>query len=456
MNFDDAVEHDLAVDDVDAGVHHHRVADRNLGQHHRKPVKEPGQNPDFAPLAGGLGAVENLGQEGVAHPGQAKGRDQGIPLAAELVSLPPVLGGHHRVGQHRFGEPGVPGAQVRHQAGGVIVLTEVIHGPGESIPLPPMAPGKRVTDPLQWGYSLSNVFELLSGCLEAIETKTVLEIGSYKGELTVELLEWAQTRGVKVAGVDPLPPDELEALAKAHPELELLRQTGQEVLREREFDDAIIIDGDHNYYTLSEELKIIGERAPGAGMPLLMFHDVCWPHARRDTYYEPDRIPEDQRQPLVHNEGIAPGIKGTAEWGLPFVWAAAEEGGEKNGTMTAIEDFLAERPGIQLAVVPAFFGFGVMWHRDAPWAGAVERVIAPYDRHPVLERMEGNRVEHLVAGQARARQLVKLEEKVAKQEDLLRRLLGSSAFTAAEKLSGLKQRGKPLFTREEVQSLLDE
>jgi len=319
-----------------------------------------------------------------------------------------------------------------------------------------MAPGKRVTDPLQWGYSLSNVFELLSGCLEAIDAKTVLEIGSYKGELTVELLEWAGLRGVKVAGVDPLPPDELEALASAHPELELLREIGAEVLAEREFDDAIIIDGDHNYYTLSEELRIIGERAPGAEMPLLMFHDVCWPHARRDTYYAPERIPEEHRQPLVHDEGIAPGIKGTAEWGLPFVWAAAEEGGPKNGTMTAIEDFLADKPGIQLAVVPAFFGFGVMWHRESPWATAVERVIAPYDRNPVLERLEGNRVEHLVAGQARARQLIKLEEKVAKQEDLLRRLLGSSAFTAAEKLSALKQRGEPLFTRAEVQALLDD
>lgn len=319
-----------------------------------------------------------------------------------------------------------------------------------------MAPGKRVTDPLQWGYSLSNVFELLSGCLEAIDAKTVLEIGSFKGELTVELLEWAESRGVKIAGVDPLPPDELEALAASRPELELLRVVGAEVLRERDFDDAIIIDGDHNYYTLSEELKIIGERAPGAEMPLLMFHDVCWPHARRDTYYAPERIPEDQRQPLAHNEGIAPGVKGTAEWGLPFIWAAAQEGGPGNGTMTAIEDFMADRPGIELAVVPAFFGFGVMWHRDAPWATDVARVIGPYDRHPVLERMEGNRVEHLVAGQGRARQLIELEEKLAKQEDLLRRLLGSNAFTVAEKLSALKQRGEPLFTRAEVQALLDE
>ncbi len=319
-----------------------------------------------------------------------------------------------------------------------------------------MAPGNRVTDPLQWGYSLSNVFELLAACLEAIKAETVLEIGSFKGELTVDLLEWANERSVKIAGVDPLPPDELEALAKAHPELELLRQTGQEVLRERDFDDAIIIDGDHNYYTLGEELKIIGERAPGADMPLLMFHDVCWPHARRDTYYAPERIPEEHRQPLAHNEGIAPGVKGTAEWGLPFIWAAAEEGGPGNGTMTAIEDFMGENPGLELVVVPAFFGFGVMWHRDSPWADRVAGVIKPWDRHPVLERLEGNRVEHLVAGQGRARQLIELEERLARQDDLLRRLLGSSAFTVAEKLSAVKQRGKPLFTRAEIQALLDE
>ena len=319
-----------------------------------------------------------------------------------------------------------------------------------------MAPGNRVTDPLQWGYSLSNVFELLAACLEAIKAETVLEIGSFKGELTVELLDWANERSVKIAGVDPLPPDELEALAKAHPELELLRQTGQEVLRERDFDDAIIIDGDHNYYTLGEELKIIGERAPGADMPLLMFHDVCWPHARRDTYYAPERIPEEHRQPLAHNEGIAPGVKGTAEWGLPFIWAAAEEGGPGNGTMTAIEDFMGENPGLELVVVPAFFGFGVMWHRESPWADRVAGVIKPWDRHPVLERLEGNRVEHLVAGQGRARQLIELEERLARQDDLLRRLLGSSAFTVAEKLSAVKQRGKPLFTRAEIQALLDE
>ena len=53
-----------------------------------------------------------------------------------------------------------------------------------------------------------------------------------------------------------------------------------------------MIDGDHNYYTVSEELRLIGERAPGSELPLLLFHDVRWPHGRRDDYFDVAQIPE--------------------------------------------------------------------------------------------------------------------------------------------------------------------
>ena len=61
----------------------------------------------------------------------------------------------------------------------------------------------------------------------------------------------------------------------------------------------VIIDGDHNYFTVSEELRLIAERAAGAALPLLLFHDVGWPHARRDDYYAAERIPEADRRPLA-------------------------------------------------------------------------------------------------------------------------------------------------------------
>ena len=52
-----------------------------------------------------------------------------------------------------------------------------------------------------------------------------------------------------------------------------------------------MIDGDHNYFTVREELRLIGERAQGAALPLLLFHDVGWPHGRRDDYFDAGAIP---------------------------------------------------------------------------------------------------------------------------------------------------------------------
>ena len=215
-----------------------------------------------------------------------------------------------------------------------------------------------------------------------------------------------------------------------------------------------MIDGDHNYFTLSEELRLIGEAAGERPLPLLLFHDVCWPHARRDTYYAPERIPEDQRQPLGHNVGLSPREPGTDPRGLPFIWAAEREGGPKNGTLTAIEDFLGPRESTRLAVVPAFFGFGIIWSQTSPWADAVAEVVAPFDRNPVVQRLESHRVDHLVAGQARALEIGELREQSARQRELLGRLRASSAFAVAEKLSGLRQRGAPAFSREEIDRVL--
>jgi hypothetical protein len=319
------------------------------------------------------------------------------------------------------------------------------------------ADGNAVTDPMQLGYSLANVRELLIACLEAAEVRSVLEIGSYEGELTEFLLDWAADREVVVAGLDPLPPEKLRELAARRPELELIERTSHDHLEQLDaLPDAIVIDGDHNYHTLSEELRLIAEKAGGGGaFPLLLFHDVLWPHARRDTYYAPERIPDDSRQPLGHNVGLVPGNPDTNPLGLPFIWAALREGGDRNGTLTAIEDFLAEHDGLRFAILPAFFGFGAMWPHDASWAGAVDAAIGPFDRNPVLERLERNRVEHVVAGQARARELVALRERQGRLEDLLRRIEGSSSFAIAERLSALRHSGKPLFSREELREALD-
>src|SRR5262249_15595075 len=173
----------------------------------------------------------------------------------------------------------------------------------------------------------------------------------------VELLAWAKRTGAEVATVDPEPPKELLARSREHPELVLHQKTSHEVLASLDgVPDAVIIDGDHNYFTLSEELRLIAELAGDASLPLLVFHDVGWPHARRDTYYDADRIPEDKRPPIGKDVGVVPGNPGVDPLGIPYPWAALREGGPRNGVLTAVEDFMKSRDGLRLAVVPAFFG----------------------------------------------------------------------------------------------------
>ena len=251
-------------------------------------------------------------------------------------------------------------------------------------------------------YSLANLREILFPCLEAVGARLVLEIGAYRGELTRELLDWAAARDARITAVDPDPQAELVELGEQHPELELVSETSHEALRHLSLPGAVIIDGDHNYYTLSEELRLISERAPGADLPLLMFHDVGWPHARRDTYSAPERIPEEHRQPLARDIALVPWEAGVAAGGLPFDWAAEMEGGPRNGVLTALEDFVGEGRDLRLAVVPAFFGFGVLWHEGAPWANAVASIVEPWDRNPLLERLEANRVAQLAGRHALA------------------------------------------------------
>jgi hypothetical protein len=311
------------------------------------------------------------------------------------------------------------------------------------------------TDPDENAASLSNLAEVLFGCLDAIGAKTVVEIGAFHGKSTNEMLAWAERAGAKVIAVDPEPQPDLREIASAHPELELMEATSHDALPGLPDADAIIIDGDHNYYTLSEELRLIWERSPDAELPLLMLHDIGWPLARRDGYYAPERIPEEHRQPLARNTYLAPEEPGTLEEGMPFACVAAREGGPRNGILTAIEDFLAGHPELEFAKVPAFFGFGVVWHPGAPWAADVAMAVGPWDKNPVLERMEANRVLHMVERYKMTRRLARAVDRGEQADEVLRALQGSRALGVAEQISRLHGRGRPAFTREQVRRALD-
>ncbi len=303
--------------------------------------------------------------------------------------------------------------------------------------------------------------EVMLPCLDAVGARSVLEIGAYAGDLTRVLVEWAAHTGASIGAIDPSPQEQLVELADEHEGLELIRETSLDALPHLAPTDVVIIDGDHNYYTVREELRLIGERAPGSDLPLLLFHDVCWPHGRRDDYFDQSQIPAEYRQPMAGEyAGIFPEDPGTREDGLPYPRSARHEGGETNGVLTAVEDFVGEREELRLVVVPAFFGFGAVWHREAPWSQAVAEILAPWDRNTLVGRLEANRVLHVAGEHALRTALWKAQERQARQEAVLRRMLGSSAFGIAERLSRLRTRAgvapaQSAVSRDEIRRALD-
>ena len=312
------------------------------------------------------------------------------------------------------------------------------------------------TDPARWGHSLGNVGEVLFACLDAAAPRSLVEIGAYAGDVTGMLVTWAAQAPVqRVVSIDPEPQPALVKLAAEHPELELVRRTSVDALPELAPADAYIVDGDHNYYTVSEELRLIDAAAPDR-LPLLLCHDVCWPHARRDSYYTPDAIPAEDRQPMAEGGQLFPGVSSVHDGGLVYKWPAAHEGGPRNGVLTAIEDFVAGRNEIRLAIIPAFFGLGILWARDAPYAEALEKIVCPLDRNPVLERLEANRVLHLATVQREYARAERYAESGARKDAVLRKLVQSGTFAVAVAVSRLRQRGEPAFSKDEIRRLLPE
>jgi hypothetical protein len=301
--------------------------------------------------------------------------------------------------------------------------------------------GSRST-PEHWDFTLLPFAGIIRGLLDAVGARSVVEVGADRGEFTAELLGWAAGADARVTAVDPEPAPELVELTHGRPELTLVRRPSPEALEDLDGADAVILDGDHNHYTVSEELRLLSRRFPAT---LILLHDVGWPHARRDTYYAPERIPEEHRQPLARDALVAPGQAGLASVGIGFPWAAEREGGPGNGVLTAVEDHLSGPAGRRLAIVPAFFGLGVLWPEDAPWAAAVAEIVDPWDGSPMLERLEEVRVASIVDA-----------TRLNRQEELLRAMLNSGSFAVAERISRLRRSGAKPLSRERIRRALSE
>jgi cephalosporin hydroxylase len=248
--------------------------------------------------------------------------------------------------------------------------------------------------------------DIVAPVIDALGARRVIEIGALRGETTKRMLERLGPQ-CELHVIDPEPQFDPAEHERAFPGRYHFHQgTSHDVLPALPPADAVLVDGDHNWYTVYHELRMLADTARRAGVPLpvLVLHDVGWPYGRRDLYYEPDRIPAEFRQEYLR-AGMRPG-ESKLVWfgGLNRHMAnARHEGGPRNGVMTAVDDFVAEHPQpLRVVVLPIFFGLGVVAEN------------AVVEAHPALAAF----LDHLESPEG-GRFLLELGERIRLDEAML-------------------------------------
>jgi len=200
--------------------------------------------------------------------------------------------------------------------------------------------------------------------IELVKPSRIMEIGADWGWNTRKILDYCKTSGCHADIVDPAPRAELHAvLAEFGSEYSYHPLKSVQAIPQLLTPDIALIDGDHNWYTVFKELSLMFARASetDALPPICIMHDVGWPYARRDMYYNPNDVPQAQRHAYAYR-GMLPGIAELREDGMNGFHAnALTEGGPHNGVMTAIEDFIASSSvDIKLYTLPYFNGLGFL------------------------------------------------------------------------------------------------
>jgi cephalosporin hydroxylase len=241
--------------------------------------------------------------------------------------------------------------------------------------------------------------------LDAVDPRRVVEIGALKGE-TTELLVDHLGPDVELHVVDPLPAFDVDDQERRFRGRYVFhRAISHDVLPDLSPVDVALIDGDHNWYTVSGELRMLADTAAAAGepLPVLVMHDVCWPYGRRDLYYAPERIPDEVRQPHAQR-GMRPGTPELLPHGglSPTLDNALVEGGPRNGVMTALEDFITSHPRpVRLVVLPIYFGLAIVADEDRlaanpALADVLDDLEGAKSRGQLLELAESLRLNALV------------------------------------------------------------
>ena len=260
-------------------------------------------------------------------------------------------------------------------------------------------------------HSMENFSNFYLKILGITKVKNICEIGSEFGGNTEILLDYVEKNDGKLTCIDPNPDEKFRNLAYLG-KINFIESMSLSSINSVDDIDAWFIDGDHNWYTVFNELVMIGKKFRENSKELLIFvHDVDWPSGYRDMYYNPESIPKEFLHEHSWDLGTVPDNPNLIEGGFrgngAFAWAYVL-GGEKNGVRSAINDFLIEEKGkIEFMSIPGVFGMGVLFSKEHAFYDEIKKEIEPFCCNPFLEKLEKNRLKNYL-------EVIRLQDQISK------------------------------------------
>lgn len=225
--------------------------------------------------------------------------------------------------------------------------------------------------------------------IKLIQAKHIIEIGSDEGRNTKNILDYCTKYNACLTSIDPSPNFSIEQFKlKYTVNFNFIKSLSLEALPKLDTYDAILIDGDHNWYTVYNELKVIEKNfKDGTSFPLIFLHEVNWPYARRDRYYNPKTIPKEyiqyyeklgidpQEETLVKDRGLNSDFFNAYFSNTP-----------KNGVLTAIEDFICESNfEFTFMKIPLFNGLGILFIKNLELEKKINEIISNSNLFQLIE-----------------------------------------------------------------------
>lgn len=239
---------------------------------------------------------------------------------------------------------------------------------------------------------------VLEPIFETEKIKVIAEIGADKGFNTAKLIGYANKVGGKVYSVDPVPGFDSDKWEQENSEtFVMIKDLSLNAIKDITDADCFLIDGDHNWYTVYSELNEILRVYGKEKFPLIFFHDILWPYDRRDLYYSPETIPEIYRHEY-EQRAVSPDSEALTDVGINGrLFNAKKYGGEKNGVLTAVEDFVREHSELKLELMTqdVLFGLGMIASREK-FGGAAEYFYSAKALKGVMQVCERERIDQAV------------------------------------------------------------